>query len=103
MASSVKRQFEKLMAAVEANSYDDFVADGNVSFQANVRPQMLKATSVQVAPRIKRGYAAKYLGALNRNGGYIQHLWKLTFKDGKSDRIAKLCLKDDKVHYFYIT
>jgi len=55
----VEAQFKSLIAAVAANSYDDFVVNGYVSFQADIRPQMLKAISVQIAPRIKRGYSAE--------------------------------------------
>ena len=34
--------------------------------------------------------------------GYAVYLWKLTFKDGKDDHLARMAVKDGKVGGFWI-
>ena len=59
---------KKLLAAVEANDYDAFVAQGNATFKAGLTKQMLEGVSAQLASRMKKGYDSLYLGALKQQG-----------------------------------
>ncbi len=91
---------DKLLKATEANDYDSFVADGTDVFKAALTRQMLQSVSGQLSPRMKKGYQCAYLGELKQQGCRVL-LWKLVFKDGGDDTLARLVLKDDKVAGFW--
>jgi hypothetical protein len=92
---------DKLLKAVEANDYDSFVADGTAEVKAALTKQMLEGVSDQMAPRMKKGYDATYLGELKQSGCKV-YLWRLVYKDGGDDTLAKLSLKDGKVAGFLL-
>jgi hypothetical protein len=92
---------ERLLKAVEANDYDSFVADGTPEVKAALTKQMLEGVSAQMAPRMKKGYDATYLGELKQQGCQV-YLWKLTYKDGGDDTLARLSLKTGKVAGFLL-
>ncbi len=91
----------KLLDAVAACDYDSFVADGNAAFKAGLTKQMLEGVCAQLSPRMKKGYDSTYLGRLKQQGCQV-YLWKLVFKDGGDDTLAKLVLKDGKVAGFWL-
>ncbi len=91
----------KLLTAVEEANYDSFVADGNAAFKAGLTKQMLEGVSGLLSSRMKTGYQTVYLGHLTQQGCHV-HLWKLVFKDGGDDTLAKLVLKDGKIAGFWL-
>jgi hypothetical protein len=91
----------KLLDAVEEGDYDRFVADGNAGFKAGITKQMLEGVSGQLAPRMRKGYHPVYLGQLKQQGCKV-YLWKLVFKGGGDDTLAKLVLKEGKVAGFWL-
>ncbi len=91
----------KLLKAVEACDYDNFVADGNARFKAGLTKQMLEGVCAQLSPRMKKGYDSTYLGQLKQQGCQV-YLWKLVFKDAGDDTLAKLVLKDGQVAGFWL-
>lgn len=99
---SVQITFTSLMAAIEDNNYANFVAQGNAAFKQGITKQMFTQVSTQLAPRMKKGYSAVFLGELKQQG-YQVYLWKLTFQDGGDDFLAKLSFKDGQVGGFLIT
>jgi hypothetical protein len=92
---------DTLLRAVEANDYDSFVAGASDAFKAALTKSMLQGVSGQLAPRLKKGYACSHLGELKQQGSRVL-LWKLTYKDGGDDTLAKLVLKDGKVAGFWL-
>ena len=98
---SARPVLDKLLKAVEANDYDSFVADGTAEVKAALTKQMLEGVSAQMAPRMKKGYDATYLGELKQSGCKV-YLWKLAYKDGRDDTLARLSLKDGKVAGFLL-
>lgn len=98
---SARLVLDKLLKAVEANDYDSFVADGTAQVKAGLTKQMLEGVSAQLAPRLKKGYDATYLGELKQSGCQV-YLWKLAYKDGGDDTLARLTLKDGKVAGFLL-
>ncbi|MEH2212935.1 hypothetical protein [Nostoc sp.] len=98
---SVQRTFTSLINAVEQNNYTQFISQGNAAFKEGITKQIFTQVSGQLAPRIKKGYSAVFLGNLNQQG-YQVYLWKLTFKDGNDDVLAKLSLKDGKIGGFWL-
>jgi len=65
-------------------------------------PEMAAAVHTQLASRMREGYSTTFLTAM-RQAGYEVYLWKLSFKDGKDDMLAKVVLnKDGQVAGFWI-
>jgi len=50
------RILKKLLGAVEVNDYNGFVTDGNAAFKDSLTKQMLENVSIQLSPRMKKGY-----------------------------------------------
>jgi hypothetical protein len=92
---------KKMLAALQSGSYDDFVADAEEPFRAALNQTTFDAVSARMAPRLKAGYGLSYLGTLSQVG-YAVNLWKISFKDGKDDVLAKISTKDGKVGGFYL-
>lgn len=90
-----------LLTAVEANDYEAFLKDATPEVKAALTKQMLEGVSAQVAPHMKKGYEVLYLGNLTQQGCEV-HLWKLTYRDGHDDTLAKLVLKNGKVAGFWL-
>jgi hypothetical protein len=93
--------FRKMLAAIQSNGYDDFVAQGDANFRAGMTKQMLEGVSQQLGGRLKHGYQADFLTSL-RQQGYVVYVWKLGFKDGKDDHLVKMAMKDGKVGGFWV-
>lgn len=94
-------QLNKLLKAVEANDYERFVADGTSSFKTGITKQIFEGVSAQMIPRMKLGYKAQYLGSLKQRGQDVS-VWKIIYKDGGDDTLAKMWLQDGKVAGFLL-
>jgi len=92
---------DKMLDAVMTNDYDSFVAEGTPEVKAGLTRQMLAGVNSQMAPRMKKGYDATYLGELKQQGCQVM-LWKLTYKDGGDDTLARLALKEGKMAGFLL-
>jgi hypothetical protein len=90
---------KKMLAAIQANDYDTFVADGDPAFKAALTTSVFRSGTSRVVPRLAGGYTPTYLGSLSQ-GGFSVFLWKLSFKDGTDDLLVKLALKNGKVGGF---
>jgi hypothetical protein len=90
-----------LLAATEQNDYEAFLKDATAEVKAALTKQMLEGVSAQVAPHMKKGYEATYFGNLTQQGCEV-HLWKLVYRDGHDDTLAKLVLKNGKVAGFWL-
>lgn len=92
---------QTLLAATQSGDYERFIAPANTAFRAAITKDKFMAVNEQLAPRLKQGYEAQYLGALNQQG-YDVYLWKLQFSDGGDDHLVKLGVKNGKVGGFWI-
>jgi hypothetical protein len=90
-----------LLAATEKNDYEAFLKDASAQVKAALTRQMLEGVSARFAPHMKKGYERTYLGRLSQRGCDV-HLWKLTYRDGHDDTLARLVLKDGKVAGFWL-
>ena len=72
------------------------MSDGADAFKTGITKEIFEGVSKQMAPRIKKGYTVFYLGELKQQGMSV-YLWKLVYKDGENDTLAKLVLTGDKV------
>jgi len=92
---------ERLLKAIQGNDYAAFVADADNHVKASLTKEMLEGVSGMFAPRLGKGYECTFLGELKQQGTQVQ-LWKLVFKDGGDDILAKLALKNNQVAGFLL-
>jgi len=92
---------DNLLKATEMNDCNRFLANGDAGFKAGITTQMLERVSAQLSPRMKQGYQCSYLGELSQQGCRVL-LWKLKYKDGGDDTLAKLVLRNGKVAGFWL-
>jgi len=100
-AEQGRATLDKLLKAVELNDYDSFVADGSDAFKAALTKSMLQGVSGQLSPRMKKGFSCLYIGELSQQGCKVL-LWKITYKDGGDETLAKLVIKEGKVTGFWL-
>jgi hypothetical protein len=98
---SVQQVFTNLMGAIATNDYEKFIAEGNSGFQDAITKEMFTPVSEELANRLKAGYSTVFLGELKQQN-YQVYVWKLTFKDGGDDFLARMSLKDGKVGGFWL-
>jgi len=95
------RTLTTMLEALQSGSLPDFVAPGDAAFQSGMNQDMLDQVRNTLAPRLKGGYTATFLGTLHQ-GGYTVYLWKLGFKDGLDDRLITMAVKEGKVAGFFL-
>ena len=99
--AQVETILKSMLTATQANSLPDFVAAGDPAFKAGMTKPMLDSVSQQLAPRLKGGYTASFLGKLNQQA-FAVYLWKLEFKDGKDDVLVTMAVRDGMVGGFWL-
>jgi len=101
-AARVQTIFQNLMSAVQTGDHAAMTLNGDPGFKVGLTTEMVAKVSAQLAPRMQEGYSATFLTAM-RQASYEVFIWKLTFKDGKDDMLAKVALtKDGQVAGFWI-
>jgi len=101
-AARVQTIFQNLMAAVQTGDHAAMTINGDAAFKTGLTKEMVAGVHALLAPRMKEGYTATFLTAM-RQAGYEVYLWKLSFKDGRDDMLAKVLLnKDGQVAGFWI-
>lgn len=98
---AVKKTFEKLLGAVEANDRAAFVAQATDAVKDGVTQPVMDALNKQLGARLKKGYEATYVCELRQMERQV-HLWKLRFKDNGDDVVVRVALKDGKVDGFFL-
>ncbi len=98
---AVKKTFEQLMKAVEANDRAAFVANATDAVKEGVTEKVMDVLSKHLGTRLKAGYEAAYLCELNQQGAKV-YLWKLTFKEKGDDVVIRVALKESKVDGFFL-
>jgi hypothetical protein len=89
-----------LLAAIATNNYDALVANAAPALKTRITREAFTQVSTQLSPRLKKGYRLQYLGSLKQQGVEI-FLWKITYKDGGDDLLARLVIQEDKVAGFW--
>lgn len=94
--------FGNLMNSVQTNNYQGMLIGGSEAFQKGLTQDMAAKVSAQLSPRMQEGYTAQYLTNMHQ-AAYDVYLWKLSFRDGKDDLLAKVVIdKDSRVAGFWI-
>jgi len=97
--SEAEKHSERLLKSIETSDYELFVQTGEPAFQ-KIKKKSFDSVVTQLAPRMKKGYEATFLGTLEQQG-YSVTLWKLDFSEG-DDALATLSIKDGKVGGYWI-
>jgi hypothetical protein len=92
--SQAQREFSKMIHALAGNDYDQFIADGDAAFKTALTKASFSDVVSQVAPRLKKGYEATYLGKLKQHGLMVC-LWKIDFDEG-DDVLVRVIMKYDR-------
>jgi hypothetical protein len=91
---------KKMLDAVKAGSYEDFVADGTAKMKAAGK-SAFGVASAHFAPLLRKGYKTTYLGRLLKTGHALS-LWKLEPAGAPEDYLVRVVLADHKVDGFWI-
>ncbi len=89
-----------LLTAIAANNYDALIANAASALKSRITRETFTQVSTQLSPRLKKGYSLQYLGSLKQQGVEVL-LWKISFKDGGDDMLARLVILEDKVAGFW--
>jgi hypothetical protein len=89
-----------LLAAIATNNYDALVANAAPALKTRITREAFSQVSTQLSPRLKKGYTLQYLGSLKQQGVEI-FLWKVIYRDGGDDLLARLVIHEDKVAGFW--
>jgi RNA polymerase sigma factor (sigma-70 family) len=93
---------EELLAAIEGNDYDAFVAKGSPSFRAAAGQDRLDAANAALAGRLSRGHHVSALGNVHRRRG-VDWFLKIAFDDGGDDALCTLAMDGWQVAGFLVT
>jgi hypothetical protein len=98
--SKYEPMFKKMLDAVQSNSYEQFLADGDARFKNGYTPKMFESLTSQLGPKLKQqGYELVYLTTMNQQD-YTVYVWKLVLKNVRDDYLITLFTRDGKVSGF---
>jgi hypothetical protein len=89
-----------LLTAIATNNYDALVASAAPALKSRITKETFMKVSAQLSPRLEKGYQLQYLGSLKQQGVEV-FLWKITYKDGGDDLLARLVIQEGKVAGFW--
>ena len=89
-----------LLTAIAANNYDALIANAAPALKSRITKETFTQVTTQLSPRLKKGYNLHYLGSIKQQGVEV-YLWKITYKDGGDDLLARLVIQEGKVAGFW--
>ncbi len=98
---AVKKTFDKMIGAIEANDRAAFVAGATDAVKEGVTQAVMDMLNKQLSARLKKGVEATYLCELRQQERQV-HLWRLRFTDKGDDVVVRVALKDGKVDGFFL-
>jgi hypothetical protein len=90
-----------LLIAIATGNYDAMVANATPALKSRITREAFTQVSTQLSARLKKGYSLQYLGSL-RQQGVETFLWKVIYKDGGDEMLARLVIQDGKVAGFWL-
>jgi hypothetical protein len=94
-----ERALVKMIEAVKATSYEEFLTDADAQFKAQFSRQQFEGTCGLYTAPLRKGYRLEYLGQLRQRGGFV-YLWKISVVDGQDETLLRLVMKDGKISGF---
>jgi RNA polymerase sigma factor (sigma-70 family) len=93
---------EELLAAIESNDYDAFVAKGSPSFRAALGRPRLDAVSAALGGRLSHGRHVQTFGNVRRPRT-TDWFFKIEFDDGGDDALCTLAMDGWQIAGFLVT
>lgn len=97
----LEADLHRMLAAVVAGSYDQFVAGVDPTFKAAMNKEIFGAARKGLEPRLKQGFDTAYLGNLKQQK-FVFHLWKIVCKDKGDDFLVRMGTQGGKVVGFTV-
>ncbi len=94
--TAAERVLLKMIEAVKAQSYDDFLTDADAKLKSQFSRQQFEGICGLYTAPLRKGYRLEYLGQLRQRGALV-YLWKVSVVDGQDESLVKLAMKDGKV------
>lgn len=86
----------RLLDAIKAQSFDDFLADANTNFKSHVSREQFGWICGYYTERLRKGYSLEYLGHVRKRDA-TEQIWKLSVRDDEVENMLRLVVKDGKV------
>lgn len=99
--AGVERVLVKMIEAVKAQSYDDFLSDADALLKSNLSRQQFEGLCGLYTAPLRKGYGFEYLGQLRQRGLPV-YLWKIAVVDEQDEGLIKLVMKDGKASGFWV-
>ena len=97
--AGAERVLTKMIEAVKAQSYEDFLTDADAQLKSQFSRQQFEGICGLYTAPLHKGYRLEYLGQLRQRGALV-HLWKISVADGQDESLIRLVMKDGKVSGF---
>ena len=94
--STTKSCCDTLLAATEADNYEQFISVGDERFRSGIQPEMFHRVSKSIASRMKKGFTPIFMGELRQKGSAVS-LWQIRFADGGDDLLFRMAMVGGKV------
>jgi hypothetical protein len=91
----------KMIEAVKAQSYDDFLTHANARLKSQLSRQQFEGICGLYTTPLRKGYKLEFLGQL-RQQGTIVLLWKINVADSQDDTLIRMVMKEGKVEGFSV-
>jgi RNA polymerase sigma-70 factor (ECF subfamily) len=101
-ATDAQSLAEELLAALQGNDYDAFVAKGAPFFRAALDRARFDDASAQLSGRLSQGHRVTLFGTLRRHG-MVDWLYKLEFSDDGDDALVTLAMNGWQVAGFLVS
>jgi hypothetical protein len=95
-----RSQVIKLLKSIEDNQYETFVEDGSEYFRSRISKQHFANVSERLGQQLKNGFEVIYLTQF-KQAGLVGTLWKIEYRDGSDDALAKIFTEDGKIAGFW--
>jgi len=99
--AGAERVLVKMIEAVKAQSYDDFLTDADDHLKTNLSRQQFEGICGLYTAPLRKGYRLEYLGQLRQQGTYV-YLWKITIIGGQDETLLRLVTKNGKAYGFTV-
>jgi len=96
-----ERTLLRMIDAVKAQSYDDFLVDADAQLKAHFSRQQFEGICGLYTEPLRKGYRLEYLGLLHQRGATVL-LWKITAGESQEEALLRLVMKDGKVSGFFV-
>ncbi|MGC8660615.1 MAG: hypothetical protein ACP5U1_16225 [Desulfomonilaceae bacterium] len=90
----------KLLKSIQDDQYDTFIEHGSDYFKSRISREHFHNVSERLAQHLKNGFDVIFLTEF-KQAGVVGTLWKIEYRDGFDDALAKIFLENGKVEGFW--